>query len=116
MTPGKIVKLAGPDRSLRAAAGVGSHGKSSSSPPEADGILTVTPDGPEAAEWRARKGPLEPDDAVSPWDVEDCAGNRSVLSGLSCGKPLCIRGSISYVFALDRKRAAKGMNADLLSP
>eukprot|EP00959_Pyramimonas_sp_CCMP1952_P056117 1172072-Pyramimonas_sp.AAC.1 len=45
----KIVKLAGPDRSLRAAAGVGSHGKSSSTPPEADGILTVTPDGPEAA-------------------------------------------------------------------
>jgi hypothetical protein len=33
---------------------VGSPGKSSSSPPEADGILTVTPDGPEAAEWRAR--------------------------------------------------------------
>lgn len=49
-----MVKLAGPDRSLRAAAGVGSPGKSSSSPPEADGILTVTPDGPEAAEWRAR--------------------------------------------------------------
>eukprot|EP00232_Nephroselmis_pyriformis_P007884 CAMPEP_0182889078 /NCGR_PEP_ID=MMETSP0034_2-20130328/21819_1 /TAXON_ID=156128 /ORGANISM="Nephroselmis pyriformis, Strain CCMP717" /LENGTH=502 /DNA_ID=CAMNT_0025022547 /DNA_START=107 /DNA_END=1612 /DNA_ORIENTATION=+ len=47
-------------RLLRAAAGVGSHSKPCSSPPQTDGILSITPDTPDAAEWRARGGALDP--------------------------------------------------------
>ena len=58
-------------------AGGGSSSKGvASSERQGDGSLTVTPDSPADAEWRARRGPLDGVGEISgPWGEEDSTGS-----------------------------------------
>eukprot|EP00982_Pelagococcus_subviridis_P010821 31032-Pelagococcus_subviridis.AAC.4 len=58
-------------------AGGGSSSKAAANgaPAAADGTLSITPDSPADAEWRARRGPLDSSEGGSgPWGEEDSTG------------------------------------------
>jgi hypothetical protein len=61
----------------RAGGGAGGAGGAgvASSERQGDGSLTVTPDSPADAEWRARRGPLDGvGEITGPWGEEDSTG------------------------------------------
>lgn len=62
-------------------AGGGSSSKGvASSERQGDGSLTVTPDSPADAEWRARKGPLDGvGEITGPWGEEDSTGTCHLM-------------------------------------
>ncbi|KAK9815093.1 hypothetical protein WJX73_007356 [Symbiochloris irregularis] len=60
---------------LREALNAGGPGPKEKGPPVADGVLTVTPDTPEALEWRSRRSFMDSAGASSSY-LEDDAGPR----------------------------------------
>lgn len=59
---------------LREALNAGGPGTKDKTPPVADGILSVTPDTPEAEEWRNRRSAIDSAAACSSYLDEDDEG------------------------------------------
>lgn len=66
---------------LREALNAGAPGQKDKGPPVADGILTVTPDTPEALEWRTRRSFMDSAGASSSYLEDDAGPSPSSLYG-----------------------------------
>ena len=84
---------------LREALNAGGPGQKEKGPPVADGVLTVTPDTPEALEWRTRRSFMDSAGASSSY-LEDDAGELAgdcQLCALSTGpRPSSLSGKFTW--------------------